>query len=70
MTDKMQADFEAWYLSETGITYQDASDRGVYDLKFLQRCWQAATRAKRERCAKLVDGYPNCADAIRLGGEV
>jgi hypothetical protein len=38
MTEKMQSDFEAWYLSEIGITYQDAVTRGAHDLELLKRC--------------------------------
>lgn len=55
MKNKMQADFEAWYLSETGITYQDAVDRGVYDMQVLQRCWQAATLAERKNLATAIE---------------
>ena len=62
MTDKMCESY-ANYL-EGSVT--DTHGKYIGDAFDL---WQAATLAERERCAKLVEGYPECAAAIRQGGE-
>jgi hypothetical protein len=49
MTDREA--FENWF----GITYDDDDDLSPRDKHIAYSAWQAATKAERERCAKICD---------------
>ena len=80
MTDKTRDAFEAEILKNKSAfqikrvangEYQSGSTREIWGY------WQAATKAERERCAKVCESLhytdtstaQNCADAIRQGGD-
>lgn len=52
MIDEQQQEFETWWQENVGnddFCYLDKGDA--------LECWQAATLAERERCAKIAESY-------------